>query len=112
MCVAMAEHVSGDLGSPKDLHRAGRHVSLMCLWRQSWGTQQRRDARTRPPPHPPRQRRKKSSRASRGHPGRAGLLPTCRDCDVGSDTRRLYDVEWGGAAILGGEGRPVELRPP
>lgn len=52
MRVAMAEHVSGDLGSPKDLHRAGRHVSLMCLWRQSWGTATEKGCQNLPPAPP------------------------------------------------------------
>lgn len=54
-----------------------------------------REGMPEPGPCPTRQGRGgRSSRASRGHPSRAGSLPTYRDCDVGSDTRGLYDVEW------------------
>ena len=59
MHVAMAAHVSGDLGSPEDLHRAGRQVSLLCLWRQSWGpgTEKGCQSSGQPAPHPTRQGR-------------------------------------------------------
>lgn len=51
MRVAMAEHVSGDLGSPKDLHRAGG-TEFDVFVEAELGTATEKGCQNLPPPHP------------------------------------------------------------